>query len=117
VDTMLYQGDHFLDSRGLPVSIGGARELIQRALIRLQVQKGSFGQDPELGSDLHKLGRSAGEDNTRRAMSYVREALAPIPEIGVEWVRLTPVDTAELLVEVGVRIDGVHYQMEVKSLR
>jgi phage gp46-like protein len=113
---MLYKGDHFIDARGLPVVVEGPRELIQRALIRLQVQKGSFPQDRELGSDLYKLRRSGSEDNTRKAMSYVREALAPIPELSVERVKLTPVGVTELLVEVNVRIEGVYYQLEVKTL-
>ena len=113
MDTLLYRGDHFLDSRGLPVAITGDRALIQRALIRLQVQRGHFAEDRELGSDLYKLRRSGSEENTRIAMNYIREALLTIPETDPQWVRLTPTGQADLLVEIGLAVNGINYQVEV----
>ena len=50
IDTLLVNGEHFTDNRGIPIRISGERELIQRALLRLTIQKGSFTQDPALGS-------------------------------------------------------------------
>ena len=115
MDTLLYNGDHFADSRGLPVAIMGSREILQRALIRLQVRRGNFSLDPSLGSDLHKLRRNADEHNTRIAMNYVREALSPIREISVEWVRLSLAGQEDLRIECGISINGSHYQLEVNQ--
>lgn len=83
---MLAGGDHFTDSRRIPVSITGERELIQRALLRLSIKKGSFKEDTSLGSELYKLKDFRGGDITRLAQSYAQEALLPMPEVSVSSV-------------------------------
>lgn len=90
MDTALYNGDFLLDSRKIPVEISGVQELLQRALIRLTVKKGSFIYDQSLGSRLYTL--KAGSGNMQRqAEELVREALFDMKEISTDRVstRLT----------------------------
>jgi len=106
MDTLLVKGDHYTDARGLPVALDGESELIQRILIRLQIRKGAFVLDPELGSELYKLRHSGSEQNNRLAMGYVQEALADIPQVSVESVACTPLGDGVLQVAVGVSLSG-----------
>ena len=55
MDTALANGDFQLDSNGRPKQIGGVQELLQRAMIRLNVPLGSFAYDTALGSRLQTL--------------------------------------------------------------
>ena len=88
LDILLRAGDHVTDPRGLPVSINGAEELIQRAVLRLGIRRGSFVYDSSLGSELYKLS-GCGEDNRRAAQSYIQEALMPLSGVRVGEVMLT----------------------------
>lgn len=114
MDTLLMGGDHWLDSRGLPVEINGDAELIQRALIRLNVRRGSLEGDPALGSNLHKLGQKPPDILDRLARSYVQEALLPMQELRVEAVETRSTDRENLAVTVQVSRDGRAYQLEVE---
>ena len=78
MDTAICSGDFLLDGRGRPVVISGMQEILQRALIRLTVQKGSFIYDPELGSRLFTLKSTSG-DLQKQATNLVREALSRKP--------------------------------------
>lgn len=113
MDTMLMGGDHYTDARGLPVALTGARELLQRALIRLCVRKGSFALDPALGSELHRLRHSESEWNNRLALSYVQEALQGMPEISVASVSCTPGGADNLRVAVSLAVGEELYDLEV----
>ena len=115
MDTLLAGGDHSTDARGLPRRITGTQELIQRALIRLQVKKGSFALDPSLGSELHKLRRSGSETNNRLAMGYVQEALAPLQGVSVESVRCSLSGSEDLLVTVELLARGESVLLEVTA--
>lgn len=83
MDILLKNGQHAVDDLGAPIEIFDTSEIIQRAIIRLSVKKGSFPHDPELGSELYKLHRSNSKTTQNEALSYVQEALRPIPEIEV----------------------------------
>jgi phage gp46-like protein len=53
------------------------------------VRKGSFAQDPDLGSELYKLMLTRGFGNgdmERLALSYAQEALLPMPQVTVAAV-------------------------------
>ncbi|MBE6833438.1 histidine kinase [Faecalispora sporosphaeroides] len=89
MDTRLDGGDFAVGANGLPGSVGGREELLQRALIRLTVPRGSFSYDPELGGRLHTLVLS-GADLSARARELVEEALAAMPGVSVEQVACTP---------------------------
>lgn len=114
MDTLIASGDHAVDGRGLPVAVDGIRELVQRAMIRLAVKKGSFALDPGLGSELYRLGGERRDTRDRVALSYVQEALAPLKELRVEAVRCRQPDSQRLTVEVDLAATGPgHYRLEV----
>lgn len=81
MDILLTNGDHGVDSRGLPRQIAGEELLVQQALIYLSVPKGSFPYDPTLGSELFRLQPDTEENLSRAALSYAQEALAPLAGI------------------------------------
>lgn len=86
MDTKLYQGDLAADSRGLPFFVDGPRELLQQALIRLSVQKGSFALDEELGSELRNLRKVRRQDRKKEALILVKRALREMACLVVEEV-------------------------------
>ena len=82
MDTALSNGDFLRDTRNLPIQISGVKEILQKVLIRLNVKKGSFIYDKDLGSTLYKL--SANTKNLQnKARAIVIEALKPIKEVSV----------------------------------
>ena len=82
MDTALSKGDFLRDTRNLPIQISGVKEILQKVLIRLNVKKGSFIYDKDLGSNLYKL--SANTKNLQnKARAIVIEALKPIKEVSV----------------------------------
>lgn len=113
IDTLLINGDHSTDSRGIPIKITGERELIQRALLRLTIKKGSFEQDPALGSELYKLHGIRGGNIARIAQSYVQEALLPMQEITVSGVAVEWLNSDVMRLFVSLSISNSMYQLEV----
>lgn len=113
MDTLLVSGDHFTDSRRLPVAVTGERELIQRALLRLSIKKGSFKEDPSLGSELYKLKGFHGENLERLAQSYAQEALLPMPEISVSSVALERAEPDKLRLYINILNVNKSYRLEV----
>ncbi|WP_283610149.1 GPW/gp25 family protein [Faecalispora anaeroviscerum] len=101
MDIRLDQGDFAVGSNGLPDSVSGKEELLQRALIRLSVPRGSFSYDPELGSRLHTLVLTGTDLNTR-ARELTEEALSAMPELSVEWVVCTPLGGARARLTVAL---------------
>lgn len=87
MDTRLLNGDMARDARGLPHLIDGPQELLQRAIIRLTVRRGSFAPDPELGSLLHTLRSSPTQDLDAAAGNLVRQALLPLHGVEATGVR------------------------------
>ncbi len=116
MDTLLENGTHALDERGLPITITGLRALIQRLLIRLSVRKGSFLPDPSLGSELYRLPCSAGEQNNRLALHYAQQALLQEPGAKVEQAVCRLMEEGSLAVSVTVKIDDHSYPLEVVAL-
>ena len=78
MDALLIDGGHLCDSLGSPVMVGGERELLQRAAIRLAVRRGSLPHDPAFGSTLHRLDTDgpAGARDARRLTVRITLALA-----------------------------------------
>ena len=100
MDTLLNNQDWAVDPCGNPVAVSGWEEEQQRCMIRLQVPKGAFPYQPELGSGLHALAAQAAvgipgvhaqaqaaqmtrADCAARAMELAQEALLPMPYIRV----------------------------------
>ncbi|MBQ4100213.1 MAG: hypothetical protein IJC83_01560 [Oscillospiraceae bacterium] len=71
-----------------PINLGLAKNshissVLEWALNRLRIKKGSFVLDQNLGSELYKLYGVSTPDIAPRALSLVKEALSPIEEITV----------------------------------
>jgi hypothetical protein len=113
MDTLLLGGDHAVGGRGLPVAIGGVREIIQRALIRLSVRKGGFAPDIALGSELWRLSGVRAELRDRVAAGYVREALLPIRGLSVVAVSCETPEPDRLTVKTELEIGEGTYDLEV----
>ncbi len=113
MDTKLWKGDYKRDGRGRPVTVSGPEELLQRALIRLTVKRGSFSYDLALGSRLSTL--EAGVPSLeKRALELAREALAPLAEVAVRAVS-SRVDgaTGRLLLDFTLTARGTEQKAEV----
>ena len=84
MEVLLCKGDLALDHCGNPIPLAGEQAVLQRAAIRLGVRRGSFPGDPNLGSRLHLL-RGLHRQNAleQAALTAVRQALQPMPEIQV----------------------------------
>lgn len=80
MDTRLYNGDFVTGENGLPETVEGADELLQRAQLRLNAVKGAFVHDPGLGSRLHGLEPAPTKAMEAAALMYAREALADMPQ-------------------------------------
>lgn len=85
---ILRAGDYAPDEKGGFQSAQGAQELLERALWKLTVRRGSFPFLPELGSRLHLLGRAPAGEREALAGQYVAEALAD-EDVTVDAVSLT----------------------------
>ena len=114
MDTAISNGDFMLDSNGIPISIYGIQEILQRALIRLTVRKGSFIYDTNLGSDLYKLKKTTSTSNKSRALSMVKEALKPMSNVLVDDVSTEFINSSEnLKLNVVLRVNNNKKEMEV----
>lgn len=113
MDTLIRAGDHGVCARGYPAVIDGAQEIMQRALLRLCVRKGSFALDPALGSELHRLRFMSGQHLERAALAYVQEALAPMRELRVLGVQCEQRDGL-LCVNAKINCGGGAYPLLVE---
>lgn len=113
MDTLLYDGDFKVDGRGRPIPCTGYQELLQRALIRLTVRRGSFDYDPELGSRLDTLGQAT-HNLEARALELIREALLPLTGLTPTGVIAEPYHGGEnLRLTVLLQAGEQHTQLEV----
>ena len=115
MDALLIDGGHLCDHLGSPVMVGGERELLQRAAIRLAVKRGSLPHDPGFGSALHRLdadGPAAARD--ARALAAARLALAPLPQLEVRSAACAWDPGARRLTgRITLALAGRDYQLEV----
>ena len=114
MDTLLTHGDHATDARGIPVSITGTDELLQRVLLRLIVRRGSFKYDKDLGSELYRLSRDTSSATRRAALSYVREALSTLPQLSVVDVDIRT-ERERMLITVELSYEGSRYLLEIPA--
>lgn len=111
MDTLLVNGDFAPGSNGLPKSVGGTRELFQRAMIRLNVPLGALDYDASLGSRLHGLNPTDADFETE-ALAAAQEALRPLTGISAVGVRL--VQNTPPTVAVGCVCGEEQMEIEVK---
>lgn len=113
MDTLIKDGDHVVGGDGYPVQISGAEEIIQQALIRLQVRRGSFAEDKQLGSELYKLSGAPQQHLQRLATAYVQQALAAMEEISVSDVQVRHDGIDSLIVDVAIEHLGSRSRLEI----
>lgn len=85
---ILREGDYVSDGKGGLRTAKGTEELLERLLWKLSVRRGSCPFFPELGSELHLLGRVPAGEREKLAERYVSQALAE-EDVTVESVTLT----------------------------
>ena len=98
MDTAIKDGDFQTNGSGLPVQISGARELLQRAVFRLTVKRGSYGNREMLSEN---------------AMQMVREALKPMAEVTPLGVRASMTGSDRLSLTVSLLADRKQMELEV----
>ena len=115
MDTAIANGDFKTDAKGLPVTVEGAEELLQRAMFRLTVPQGSFLYDGQLGSRLHTLKetyeRPAALGET--ALQMAREALEPMEQVTVQSVQVERTGPDGLLLGISLLADRQQTELEV----
>lgn len=99
-------GDYVADGIGGLQRLYGTDAVIERVLFRLSVPKGSFSLLPELGSELHLLGREKPLARASAARQYVAAALREEENVSVEDVSLTAAEGDTLSLRAVLRIDG-----------
>ena len=113
MELKIRNGDYIPDGIGGEKRAAGTEELLARALFRLSVRRGSFPFLPELGSELHRLGRERPSARLAAAKQYVAAALAEEPALTVEEVELTECGDALMALRVLLRADGERAALEV----
>lgn len=110
-------GDYVPDGSGGFRTVSGSAEVLERVLWKLSVRRGSFPLLPELGSDLHLLGRSPAKERQALAERYVKEALSD-EELTVDTVRLTGLEggRGELVLSLLYQGHELTVRMEVGGL-
>lgn len=103
MELLLNNGDYTeRDSR--LVSVDGEREVLERAMFRLKVRRGSFPFMPELGSRLHLISREKPSERLSAARKYIAEAISD-EEVEISEIELSE-SGGELTVEVGLEYSG-----------
>ena len=84
MDIKISDGDWATDERGMPITLSGETEILQRAYMRLRIPRGSLLHDPELGSRFGEIDRSKRENADKLAFLFAQQALSPLaPKITV----------------------------------
>jgi phage gp46-like protein len=91
--------------------IAGEQELLQRAMIRLNVPLGGFDYDAELGSRLHTL-KTDDADFSEKAVAMAQEALRQLAEVTVAGVRRPADQPGTVMIQVSY--NGKTEEIEVK---
>ena len=98
MELKIRNGDYIADGIGGERRADGAEALLERALFRLSVRRGSFPFLPELGSELYRLGHEKPSARAAAAKLYAAAALAEETALTVEdverelGVKVTPVN-------------------------
>lgn len=106
MDLLISGGDYVPDGSGGFDSATGAAGVLQRALFRLSVPRGSFLPLPDLGSNLHLLFREKSSAWEALATQYVRQALEEESDLWVNGVTVTEIEQGKILVEAELLWQG-----------
>lgn len=101
------RGDYVLNPMGLPETVSGKEELLQRAGMCIALRRGCFPYDRSLGSELWRWEPEA-EHSEERATALANEALLELPGLravsaqitsgGVIFTIVTPLGEGEVTV-------------------
>ena len=105
MELKIRNGDYIADGIGGERRADGAEALLERALFRLSVRRGSFPFLPELGSELYRLGHEA--------KLYTAAALAEETALTVEDVELTEREDGVMALRVLLTADGESAALEM----
>lgn len=108
MELVVSDGDYRSDGNGALEMGKGSRAVLQQALWRLTVRRGSFPFLPELGSRLYLLPRVRREERAGAAKQYVEEALAGEPGLKVVDVTLTGSGEGTMDLTVEMEYGGEH---------
>ncbi len=87
LEIKLKNGGYVLGGNGLPEAVSGKEELLQNALLRLTLPRGSFPYGRQLGSGLSLLDVTK-EHAGERALALANEALLDMPGVRAEQVEI-----------------------------
>lgn len=107
MELKIRNGDYIADGIGGERRADGAEALLERALFRLSVRRGSFPFLPELGSELYRLGHEKPSARAAAAKLYTAAALA------VEDVELTERGDGVMALRVLLTADGESAALEM----
>lgn len=115
MELKLRSGAYVLSAAGLPETVRGAEEILQRALMRLSARRGSFAPAPDYGSRLYTLGALKPSQRPAAARLFVSEALAGEKGVGIEDVTYIPGtgNTATVAVELSLGGQAAEITLEV----
>lgn len=106
MELKLRSGAYVLSAAGLPETVGGAEETLQRALLRLSARRGKFAPAPDYGSRLYTLSALKPSQRSAAARLFVTEALAGEAGVGVDGVTYTPGEGDTAAVTVALSLGG-----------
>ena len=90
MELKLQDGRYTLSAAGVPETVRGAEETLQRVLMRLTARRGAFWPDPDYGSRLYTLSQLTPAQRAAAAKLFVAEALSDEPEARVTDVAFLP---------------------------
>ena len=90
MELKLRDGRYTLSAAGVPETVRGTEEILQRALMRLTARRGAFWPEPEYGSRLHTLLQLKPSQRAAAAKLFVTEALSGEPEVRATDVAFLP---------------------------
>ena len=112
MELKIRNGDYIADGIGGERRADGAEALLERALFRLSVRRGSFPFLPELGSELYRLGHE--KPSARAAAAKLSAAaLAEETALTVEDVELTERGDGVMALRVLLTADGESAALEM----
>lgn len=91
----------------------GVDEIVQQALFRLSIPKGSFIYDPSIGSDIRSLKKGTTHQMNQQAFAIVEQALIPMVDVTVENVKCKLDDVGCLFMDIDLIVGDNTAYLEV----
>ena len=114
MELKLQNGRYSLSTAGIPETVSGAEETLQRALLRLAARRGAFWPDPDYGSRLYTLSRLKPGQRAAAAAQFAAEALAAEPDVTLESVQYVPGADGSAAVIVALSAGGRETEITIE---